>query len=65
MRSLHNRDNKNALAQHVTEAHNDQNLTLKVNVIRQRSTPLETRLSEVEAIDCLRPSLNQKYGKTW
>ncbi|MEL7309436.1 MAG: hypothetical protein AAGK05_17325, partial [Pseudomonadota bacterium] len=66
MRSVHNRDNKSALSQHVTEAHKNQSsVTFKCDVIKKCFSPLDTRLIEARAIDCLRPSLNRKHERNW
>ena len=66
MSSIEKKDNKSALSQHVFECHNDlRSVSFKIDIIKQCSTPLETRLSEAQAIDSLRPSLNRKHERPW
>jgi len=67
MRSIANRDHKSALSQHIKEVHDNSQgqVSFKIDILKQCSTPLETRLMEAQEIDRLRPPLNRKHERTW
>ena len=67
MRSLDKKDKISALSQHVLEVHNNLQgqVSFKIDIIKQCFTPLETRLTESQFIDRLRPTLNRQHERTW
>ena len=65
-RSIRFKNKTSALSDHAISEHKDTSITIDdfdLNIIKRCVNPLETRLSEVAAIERSRPSLNRKHER--